>query len=130
MESRVELWPVGDNKELLYAIIHYIQQILQEHGTRLISEELIKLSKVKADMRSLLETLNHDFTIPDLNFTLPGIYKFYNEDISNTKETNIDIDIDVDNFDYEPILSLSSSTQTISTAKTSVTADINDININ
>eukprot|EP00484_Ammonia_sp_Unknown_P018715 CAMPEP_0197045492 /NCGR_PEP_ID=MMETSP1384-20130603/21345_1 /TAXON_ID=29189 /ORGANISM="Ammonia sp." /LENGTH=108 /DNA_ID=CAMNT_0042477115 /DNA_START=12 /DNA_END=334 /DNA_ORIENTATION=+ len=69
---------MGDNKHLLYAISNYIQQILKEHGTKLLSEELIKLSKIRTDMHSLLETISgHDFSIPPLHFTLPGIYKFY-----------------------------------------------------
>eukprot|EP01083_Nonionella_stella_P025901 71304_1 len=84
-----ELWPQGNNKQLLHSMFRYFEEVMKEHGTRLPENQLSKLYKVKEEIRGLLKCINDekDYRKPELNFTLPGIYKFYNSNcIKDTKE--------------------------------------------
>jgi len=79
-----QLWPLGDDVQLIQAMLDYVQQILCDHGTRMVGEQIIKLSTVKSSLQALVETLDCD-DCDALNFTLPGLYHFYTD--ASNKDT-------------------------------------------
>eukprot|EP01084_Bolivina_argentea_P098307 176675_1 len=81
------LWPVGQNRELLYGMGHYFQSILSNHGTKLMGEEIMKVQKLLTGLKSLLTSINGDDVLLDINFTLPGIYYLWDTPSSHHNNT-------------------------------------------